>query len=149
MLQVPAGTAPVYKPVWFENVANAVLILSAGSYFADLYLRTMEAYARNVRGPIAPVTIGTRLLTTLQTLHFFPLVQDLGMLSPLVMAALATDDSAVLGEYKRRVGGSLSAANLCSSFAGQVRHGIEMNEQLYEKVLDRLLSTRGDCLNGR
>jgi len=149
MLQVPASTAPVYQPVWFENVANAVMIQSAGGYFADLYLTTVEAYARNVRGPISPVTIGTRLLTTLQTLHFFPLVQDVGMLSPLVMAALATDDSAVLGEYRRRVGGSLSAANLCSSFSGQVRRGVEMNEGLYEQVLDLLLSTRGDCINGR
>jgi hypothetical protein len=149
MLQAPASTAPEFKPVCFENVANAVMIQSAGGYFADLYLRTVEAYARNVRGPISPVTIGTRLLTTLQSLHFFPLVQDVGMLSPLVMAALATDDSAVLGEYMRRVGGSLSAANLCSSFGGQVRRGVEMNEELYEQVLDLLLTTRGDCLNSR
>jgi hypothetical protein len=147
MLQAPAGRAPDYKPVCFENVANAVMIQSAGSYFADLYLRTVEAYARNVRGPISPVTIGTRLLTSLQTLHFFPLVRDVGMLSPLVMAALMTEDSAVLGEYMRRVGGSLSAANLCSSFGGQVSRGVEMNEALYEKVLDLLLSTRGACLN--
>jgi len=149
MLQAPASTAPEFKPVCFENVANAVMIQSAGGYFADLYLRTVEAYARNVRGPISPVTIGTRLLTTLQSLHFFPLVQDVGMLSPLVMAALATDDSAVLGEYMRRVGGYLSAANLCSSFGGQVRRGVEMNEELYEQVLDLLLNTRGDCLNSR
>jgi hypothetical protein len=147
MLQAPAGTAPVCKPVCFENVANAVMIQSAGAYFADLYLRTVEAYARNVRGPISPVTIGTRLLTSLQTLHFFPLVRDVGMLSPLVMAALMTADAAVLGEYMRRVGGSLSAANLCSSFSGQVSRGVEMNEALYEKVLDLLLSTRGACLN--
>jgi len=149
MLQAPAGTVPDYKPVCFMNVANAVLIQSAGDPFADLYLSTVEAFARNVRGPISPVTIGTRLLTTLQTLRFFPLVQDVGMLSPLVMTALATDDSAVLGEYMRRIGGSLSAANLCSSFSGQVRRGVEMNERLYERVLDLLLSTRGGCLNGR
>jgi hypothetical protein len=147
LLQAPASTAPDYKPVCFENIANAVMIQSAGAYFADLYLRTVEAYARNVRGPISPVTIGTRLLTSLQTLHFFPLVRDVGMLSPLVMAALMTDDSAVLSEYMRRVGGSLSAANLCSSFGGQVSRGVEMNEALYEKVLDLLLSTRGACLN--
>lgn len=149
LLQAPADTASHFKPACFENVANAVMIQSAGTYFADLYLRAVEAYARNVRGPISPVTIGTRLLTTLQTLHFFPLVQDVAMLSPLLMAALVTDDSAVLGEYRRRVGGPLSAANLCSSFSGQVRRGVEMNEGLYEKVLERLLSTRGDCLNGR
>jgi hypothetical protein len=149
MLQAPASTVPDCKPVCFKNVANAVMIQSAGEPFADLYLSTVEAFARNVRGPISPVTLGTRLLTTLQTLRFFPLVQDVGMLSPLVMAALATDDSAVLGEYMRRVGGSLSAVNLCSSFSGQVRRGVEMNEGLYERVLDLLLSTRGDCLNCR
>jgi hypothetical protein len=147
MLQTPASTLADPKPVCFKNVANAVLIQSAGQPFAELYLGTLEAFARNVRGPISPVTLGTRLLTSLQTLRFFPLVQDVGMLSPLIMTALAADDAATLSEYMRQVGTPLSAANLCSSFSGQVRRGVEMNEALYERVLERLLSTRGDCLN--
>jgi hypothetical protein len=147
MLQAPASTVPDYKPLCFQNVTSSVIIQSAAQPFADLYLSTVEAFARNVRGPISPVTLGTRMLTTLQTLRFFPLVQDVGVLSPLVMAALAAGDSAVLREYMRRVGAPLSAANLCSSFSGQVCRGVEMNEALYERVVDLLLSTRGDCLN--
>jgi hypothetical protein len=147
MLQVPASTTPDFKPVCFRNVANAVMIQSAGHQFADLYLGIVEAFAQNVRGPISPVTIGTRLLTTLQTLFYFPLVQDVGMLSPLVMAALAADDSIVLADYMRQVLTPLSAANLCSSFSGQVSRGVEMSEALYENVIELLLSTRGDCLN--
>jgi hypothetical protein len=146
-LNMPPGSTAEPRPVCFKNVANAVLMQSAGDPFAEFYLGTVEAYARNVRGPISPVTVGTRLLTTLQTLRFFPLIQDVGMLSPLVMAALACDDPSTLGDYMRQVGTSLSAANLCSSFSGQVTRGVEMNEALYEKVVEMLLGTRGDCLN--
>jgi hypothetical protein len=143
-----AGSKTDLQPFCFHQVANAVLFLDRGCTLLPFYLSAIESFARAARGPIPKIMFGTRFLTTLHQAAQFPLVRDVGMLSPLVMRDLSAGTAEHARFYMKEFGERMSAANVCSSFAGTVTRGVEMSDQRYAEAIRRLLDSRGECLNG-
>ena len=146
-LQGGRAGAPDLQPHCFHQVANAVLIFDAASTLLPFYISAIESFARAARGPIPTILFGPRFLTTLHQVAHFPLVRDVGMLSPLVMADLSAGTTERARFYMREFGERMSAANVCASFAGSVTRGVEMKDELYARAIERLIDSRGECLN--
>jgi hypothetical protein len=147
-LQRAGSKAQDFQPFCFHHVANAVMFLDSASTFLPFYLSAIESFARAARGPIPKIMFGPRFLTTLHQVAKFPLVRDVGMLSPLVMQDLSAGTAEHARFYMKEFGEPMSAANVCSSFAGSVVRGVEMSDERYAGAIRRLVDSRGECLNG-
>ncbi|HEY1695320.1 MAG TPA: hypothetical protein VGG39_24295 [Polyangiaceae bacterium] len=146
-LQGGASGTGELRPHCFHQVANAVLFFDTGCALLPFYLSAIESYARDARGPIQPIVFGPRFLTTLHQVARFPLVRDVGMLSPLVLDDLYAGTVEHARFYMKEFAEPMSAANVCASFAGSVARGVEMTDERYERAIRRLLDSRGACLN--
>ena len=131
---------------WWEGVNNAVSVFAAGNVFLDFYIHACLSLVAH-KDRIHRLDASTNFLTTLHGLMGLPLLTDVGLLSPVMMADLARGTEAALRAYMARFGTPIRAANLCSSFRGALYDGVSVDDRLYEATVDRLLETRGDAIN--
>lgn len=99
-----------------RNVHNAYAAFEKGSpTLAFLQDRIERMMARVDPEHIAPQFVGPKLLTSLNNIVGFQVVEDVGALSPLLASALLEGDDGVLDVLTRRADGPMYAANLCAS----------------------------------
>jgi hypothetical protein len=133
-------------PTCWEGVNNSVSVFTAGNAFLEFYIHACLSLVAK-KPQIHRLDASTYFLTTLQGLMGLPLLSDVGLLSPVMMADLAQGTEAALRAYMARLGTPIHAANLCSSFRGTVCDGVSVDDRLFEASVDRLLETRGDAVN--
>lgn len=122
----------------YKNVHNAFCLFSHGNAVLEFYIHACERIMRRVDGGVPNQIVGTKLLTALHNIIGFPLIDDVGMISPLVLSDIAAGGGAALDLLIAKSLEPLKAANLCSSLVGAATDGVDIDEALMERVVERL-----------
>ncbi|MBT6095956.1 MAG: hypothetical protein HOH04_13815 [Rhodospirillaceae bacterium] len=122
----------------YRNVHNAFCLFRQGNAVLDFYIHSCERIMRRVSGGVPNQIVGTKLLTALHNIIGFPLIDDVGMISPLVLSDVAEGGGTALNLLIAKSAAPLKAANLCSSLVGGVADGIAIEETLMERAVSRL-----------
>lgn len=148
-LDVPNSDFAVGREVWVQRrrargsslrayvkVHNAFLVFCRHNSFLDFYIGAATRLLRHHTGPFAPQLVGPKWLTAIHNIAPCPVVEQAGMLSPLVLADLVRGDGPALSLLRERSHRPLAAANLCASLQ---RTG-ELDTPTVERAIERLLS---------
>ena len=115
--------------------------------FLDFYIHACLRLVRN-KHQLNRLDASTHLLTAMHSLIELPLITNVGLLSPLIMADIVSRNfGRCLRAYMARFATPIRAANLCSSFRGSCYDGVKMDDLLNRSVVDKLLETRGAVIN--
>jgi len=144
--EIWVGQGPDGAPLVDHKINNAFLMLTQDNPFLDFYLhacRRIIAY----RKEISPIDVGTRFLTYLGKYLDLPLITQVGLFSPLVMADIAQGDGAYLRCCMKAARSFLCAANLCAALRDKRWDGVLMTDTLYQKVVDQCIQSKGEVVN--
>jgi hypothetical protein len=126
----------------YRNVHNAVCLFRQGNPMLDFYIHACESVMKRVQtgtaGGVPNQIVGTKLLTAMHNIVGFPLLNDVGMASPLVLRDLAAGGGVALDRLKAESASPLKAANLCSSLVGQTVDGVEIDQSSMMQVCEAL-----------
>jgi hypothetical protein len=130
----------------FNRTANnSITVFSKGNaqldFFIDAALRIGASQPH-----VHKLAIGSRFLTGFVQLVPTPLLTNVGMFSPLLMNDI-TGDEMLLPAYGAELPAPLACANLCASLVGQAMHGSTAEDSVYQAVVDKCLSTKGEVVN--
>lgn len=120
------GTCAFGQEVWIQqpgirlearrNVHNAVCVFRQNCPILPFLLHTVESLIRRVDADrISPQMVGPRLLNALHPLADFPLLPQVGALSPEVVADLAAGQGPALDLLRKESRVPLQAANVSAS----------------------------------
>ena len=110
MQQAESGKFRVYR-----KVHNAFLMFRRGNHFLDFYCDAAESLVSRNQGQMPPQFIGPKLLTALHNIVGCPVMEQAGMLSPLVIRDLLAGFGAAVDLFRQRSEVLPTAANLSSS----------------------------------
>lgn len=132
----------------FRNVHNAVSVFVAGNSFLEFYIDACRRVVGRIEGEAGLVNqlVGPKLLSTLHNMIGYPVMQHIGMLSPLVIRDIDQGGGPALDLLVREKPAPMQAANLCSSLVGGIIDDIDLGHALMGRVVDTLLSNRGGAL---
>lgn len=130
-----------------RRVNNSVAVFTRGNSLLDFYIHACEQTVGGARGEISNLQVGTFFLTSLHRKFALPLLDDVGLFSPLVMRDIAAGGGPCLKVYAEEFGTPVRAANLCASYSGREYDGVSLTERTYDAVSERLLETRGEIVN--
>jgi hypothetical protein len=130
-----------------RRVNNSVAVFARGNSLLDFYIHACERMVRGARGEISSLQVGTFFLTALHRKLPLPLLDDVGLFSPLVMRDIAAGGGPCLKVYAEEFGTPLRAANLCASYSGREYDGVSVTQRMYDAVAETLLETRGGIVN--
>lgn len=143
--------------VWFSRISsgqtayshrvnNSISVFKRGSVQLEFLIHAAERIAR-LSPTIGKLDIGTQLLSQLHRLVPFPLLENVGMFSPLIMKDMATGQDEHLDAYTRHLSAPLACANLCMSLQGMRVPSIVVDDELCMRVVDRCLESGGEVVN--
>ena len=124
----------------YQSACNAFALFRAGDPFLPFYRHCAERTIRLIEGPIAPQLIGPKMLSALRGPAQLPLTSVAGSASPLVLADLDRRGGPALDRLLEALAqrSPCAALNLCGSYEGQRRDGVEVSAELFMRVMDRL-----------
>ena len=125
----------------YRNVHNALCVFTAGNSFLDFYIHACQSIIRRMDGEMVPQIVGPKLLTSLHNTVGFALIDEVGMVSPLVLKDLAEGGGEALNLLGREQL-KMRAANLSASLSAKETDGITVSEKMVEAAIDRLLSKK-------
>ena len=99
----------------YRNVHNAVCLFERINPFLDFYIHAAERLVTLNDGGFPPQFIGPKFLTAQHNIMKLPLIETLGMASPLVLRDLARGGGPALELQRVEQPRPLAAVNLCSS----------------------------------
>jgi len=76
-----------------------------------------------------------------------PLLTNVGIFNPILMQDIAGGQDRLLPGYAAQLPARLASANLCGSLVGQPVNGYLVQAPVYEAVVRRCLSSRGEVVN--
>lgn len=123
------------------RVNNAVSVFTHESAFLDFYIEACQLLVRHKPGPIDRLDLGTSFLSRLHPIAYFPLLTNVGMLSPWLVQEIAAEREDMLQQYMQETKSPLYAANLCASLLG------DGSVKEIELVIARLMAEQGQALN--
>ncbi len=123
---IPAADFAFGREVWvqqddkgklraYPKLHNAFLMFRRGNACLDFYLDTAERLLRLYQGGMPPQFVGPKLITALHNIVRFPVMENAGMLSPLVMRDLIDGRGEALQLFREKSPVTLAGANLSSS----------------------------------
>ncbi len=121
----------------YRNVHNALCVFTAGNSFLDFYIHACLSIIRRMEGEMVPQIVGPKLLTSLHNTVGFQLVEEVGMISPLVLSDLVKGGGEAL-DILRQEQPTLKAANLSASLSEKETDGVPVTEAMLEAAIDRL-----------
>ena len=130
----------------YRRVNNAVSVFNRDTTFLEFYIKSCLEIASQKENMVT-TEFGATFLSSLKGQYDLGLIDDVGLLSPLVMEEIASGRTIQLKRCMRHFRRPIHAANLCGSFHSRRVDGVEMREELYERVVSRLLDTRGEIVN--
>jgi len=133
----------------FRNVHNAVCVFVKGNSFLEFYIDACQKIIGGMEENKAMVNqiVGPKLLSALHNMIGYPLIENVGMLSPLVLQDIDKLGGVALDLLVDNMPTPMQAANLCSSLAGSVIDDIDLSHIMMERIVDRLLMSKGGALN--
>jgi len=132
-----------------RHVHNAVCVFGPGDPVLPFLIHVAEGLLRRVEpGRHPPQFIGPKLLSHLHGVAAFPLIESVGMASPLVLRDLASaeGEGRALARLRAAHAAPLAALNLCSSLVGRTVDGVTVSDALVMIALDRALDVDLDDL---
>ncbi len=123
-----------------RNVHNAFCLFRRGNSVLDFYIHACERIVgRYQGGPMVPQLVGPKLLGGLHNLIGFPLVHQVGMASPMVVADLHRGGGPALERLLSETPEPLAALNLCGSLVGRVADGAAIDDAMLGRAAELLL----------
>lgn len=111
------------EPEARRNVHNAVCVFRRDCPVLPFLAHTVESLIRRVDpGRIAPQMVGPKLLGALHSLCDFPLLTQVGALSPEVIRDLCRGDGPALSLLRQHAS-HVKAVNICASLVGNANAG--------------------------
>jgi hypothetical protein len=126
-------------------VNNSITLFSKGNSQLDFFIDTALRIAAS-QPRVHKLSISSLFLTALAKVMPMPLLNNVGIFSPLLMNDVAGDET-LLPAYASELPAPIAAANLCGSLAGQTMEGALADEAAYMTVIDKCLSSRGNVVN--
>lgn len=130
-----------------RHVHNAVCVFGPEDPVLPFLIHvTARLLTRASTDRVPPQFVGPKLLTHLHGVSDFPLIESVGMASPLVLRDLATAgggsawDALCLSHTA-----PLGALNLCASLVGRTVDGVAVTAPLLMDAMDALESLAGRC----
>ena len=128
IFQLPNTTYALGREVWIQKdnnnsnnlvakkkVHNAFMMFRHNNVFLDFYTETAERLITLNTGNIPPQFIGPKLLTAIHNIAQCPVLENAGMLSPLVIKDIANGGGQALKLFNKNSTQTIAAANLCAS----------------------------------
>ena len=152
-----------------QKVCNAISVFTKNNNFLDFYIfvcksivqspqhwiyrfnssNKLSVKLKRLRIKLAGDTayipsdiVGTQFLTSLYKAVNFRLIDNIGLFSPVLMSEIAGNNHHHLKKYMTLFGSPLYGANLCGSSIGK-----DLTEDIADKVVEKLLSTKGEVVN--
>lgn len=129
-----------------HRVNNAITVFCAGNVHLDFFIDACLRIGRH-NPQIGKLDVGTRFLSGLRAVLPFPLLENVGMLSPRMLQEIAQGPPQHLRRYAQGLRVPLACANLCASMQGSALQGVAGDDAFYGRVIDILLSSRGEVVN--
>ncbi|HEX6591851.1 MAG TPA: hypothetical protein VF050_07620 [Moraxellaceae bacterium] len=129
------------KPALTHRVNNSVMLFARDNVHLGFFIDACLQIA-NAKSTLGKFDVGTDFLSRLRNILPFPLIENVGMLSPPLLADISQGDGPFLKAYGRALPRPLACANLCASLEHQEAAGISL-----EDVVNILLESRGDIIN--
>ena len=136
---VQPNTRMPYALKCYRNVHNAFCLFERGNAFLDFYIHSCERMVGAAVEKMPNQIVGTKLLTALHNMVGLPLLETVGMFSPLVVRDVAAGSGEAASRLRREMSAPLAAANLCSSLFEREIDGVALTDTLMEQVCYRLL----------
>ena len=154
LLSIPSGVGHAFgREIWvqndpnkigsfrvYHNVHNAVCVFERDDTFLNFYIYACERIVTASGGLVPNQIVGPKFLTALHNIVAFPLINSVGMLSPVVLRDFALGGGAAVDFQIQQITDPLAAVNLCLSMTGGVAGGVELSDQSMELICDRLMS---------
>jgi hypothetical protein len=134
------------QPACGHRVNNSISVFVEGNAYLDFFIDACEQNAR-AQTEVAKLDASTRFLSMLHQILPFPLLYNVGMLSPALMTDIANGTQHYLPTFGRHLQAPIACANLCASLQGQTFDGRAQMPAAYDVVIDRLLESRGEVVN--
>jgi hypothetical protein len=134
------------QPAVSHRVNNSISVFIRGNAYLDFFIDACEQTAR-VQPQLGKLDASTRFLSQLHQILPFPLLPNVGMLSPALMHDIASGSERFLPTYAGQLMAPIACANLCASLQDQAWGGIPQDQQCYAAVIDRLQQTGGMVVN--
>jgi len=99
----------------YRKVHNAFLMFRQGNSFLDFYADSAQHLLELNQGSMPPQFIGPKMLTALHNIVVCPVMENAGMLSPLVMRDLIKGGGKALDMFRQKSSVALDGANLSAS----------------------------------
>ncbi|MCP3689565.1 MAG: hypothetical protein GY784_14245 [Gammaproteobacteria bacterium] len=117
----------------YKKVHNAFLMFRQGNHFLDFYIDTAARLLSLNQGSVPPQFIGPKLLTALHNIVVCPVMENAGMLSPLVMQDLLNGGGDAMALLKQKSSCRIDGANLSASLSHETGD--------MQRVIDLLLES--------
>lgn len=131
----------------YKNVHNAFCCFCKDSTFLDFYAEACLRIIGRSNGRLPPQIVGPKLLTALHNIVGFPLIEQVGMISPLVANDIAAGASQAVMKLSTELRVPLAAANLSASLVGQTGGKNQVSDAIMERACRKLIKTKGSVLN--
>jgi hypothetical protein len=128
--------------VKWVNVNNSVSVFVRGNSFLDFCIWAHEDLVRRGTQILTHGTT-TRLLSALHRAVPFPLLTNVGVLSPVVARDIRDGGHRRAQEYAALHGAPIHAINLGGSFCGKLLGGRMLGNDDYDVIVSAIESTRG------
>ena len=99
----------------YRKVHNAFMLFRRDNHFLDFYTDVAESLIKRNQGGMPPQFVGPKLLTALHNIVACPVMEQAGMLSPMVMRDLLTGSGDALDLFRSQSESLPAAFNLSSS----------------------------------
>jgi hypothetical protein len=129
----------------YHKVNNAVTLMSRGNTFLPFYIEAMQEIVKNSK-ECSWTAVGTNFLSLMNKQFPIDHINNVGLFSPIVMKDIANGGGQALDLFLSHFASPIYAANLCLTFYGSKSTGVNMNDELYEKVIQNLLQDNGSWL---
>ncbi len=137
-LRLPRTPHAVGREVWVQNrddrlkvytkVHNAFLMFRAEDALLEFYVQTAARMLRAHEGPVVPQFVGPKLLTALHNVAGLHVLEEAGMLSPLVAQDIARGEGPALRRFVQKSPVPPAALNLCGSLSSTANGSAEAME---------------------
>ncbi len=129
------------------KVNNVALVFAAGNPMLDFLIHAcLNIAVHRAPGSIGTFDFGPVLLTQLSHLMPLPVIDCVGMVSPLLAAEIGRGGGPLCATYAMACGHPLGAANMCGSLVGDPRMP-GFDEAALSRAMDVLERTRGHVIN--
>ena len=152
-----------------QKVCNAISVYTSNNSFLDFYIYVCQEIVKSPQNwvyrfgsgnklsvklerlklslskdssYIPSDIVGTQFLTQLYKAFDFQLIENTGLFSQILMKEIAYNKHHFLKKYIKLFGNKIYGANLCGSEVGK-----DFSEDIVNKVVDQLISTKGDVVN--